>query len=225
MELAALISGGKDSMLAAYRMYLEGHNIKYLLVMEPETSESYMFHHSNIWVTELISQTTKILLIKSFTHGRKEEELSDLKSLFLRVADTVDGIISGALASSYQKTRIDSLCEEISLKSVAPLWQIKPQKLWEEIFEFDFKVMITTVAAEGLGDEWLGRIVDKKAYVELKKLSEKHRFHLGFEGGEAETLVLDMPLYEKPISVREASSNWDGNAGTFLIKKASLEER
>jgi uncharacterized protein (TIGR00290 family) len=84
--------------------------------------------------------------------------------------------------------------------------------------------MITTVAADGLDDKWLGRIVDKEAYVELKKLSEKHRFHLGFEGGEAETLVLDMPLYEKPISVIEASSNWDGQAGTFLIKKASLVE-
>jgi len=60
---------------------------------------------------------------------------------------------------------------------------------------------------------------------ELVRLSRKHRFHLGFEGGEAETLVLDMPLYEKMISVKKSSSTWDGSSGSYIIGEAVLERK
>ena len=225
MDLAALISGGKDSMLALYRMRLLGHTIKYLLVMEPESTESYMFHHPNTWVAELISQTTGIKLVKEKTHGRKEEELSDLKQLLQRVAGDVDGIVSGALASTYQKTRIDVLCSELSLTSHAPLWGIDPLELWAELFKNHFEVMVTAAASSGLDESWLGRVVDRRAFKELKALSERHRFHLGFEGGEAETLVLDMPLYKKKIKVIEAEKIWEGSSGIYLIRKAVLEDK
>jgi diphthine-ammonia ligase len=223
MKLAALISGGKDSILALYRMHQEGHEIKYLLAMEPKTDESYMFHHPNIWVSELISESLKIPLIKGTTHGRKEEELTDLKSILKKVSDDVDGIVSGALASSYQKERIDRLCSKLSLESLAPLWRITPEELWRELFENNFEVMITAVAAEGLDDKWLGKVVDENNYSELVRLSRKHRFHLGFEGGEAETLVLDMPLYNKKIAVKKGSSQWDVLSGSYLIGEAVLE--
>ncbi|MFV2041266.1 MAG: diphthine--ammonia ligase [Candidatus Hydrothermarchaeales archaeon] len=225
MKLAALISGGKDSILALYQMHKAGHEIKYLLAMEPETDESYMFHHPNIWVSELISESLKIPLIKGTTHGRKEEELTDLKLILQKVADDVDGVVSGALASSYQKQRIDGLCSELSIESLAPLWGIDPAELWQELFENNFEVMITAVAAEGLSEKWLGRIVDENNYPELVQLSRKHRFHLGFEGGEAETLVLDMPLYNEKIAVKKGSSTWDGSSGSYQIDEAVLERK
>lgn len=225
MKLAALISGGKDSILAVYQMQQQGHDIKYLLVMEPETDESYMFHHPNTWMTELISESMNIPLIKGKTHGRKEEELADLKALLQKVAGEVDGVVSGALASSYQKQRIDRLCSELSLQSLAPLWGTRAEELWQDLFDHNFKVMITAVAAEGLSETWLGRVVDENNYNELKMLSKQHRFHLGFEGGEAETLVLDMPLYEKKIAVKKASSSWDGSSGSYQIDEAVLENK
>jgi ABC transporter with metal-binding/Fe-S-binding domain ATP-binding protein len=225
MKLAALISGGKDSMLALYRMHLDSHEIKYLLVMEPETDESYMFHHPNTWISELISESTGIPLIKGKTHGRKEEELEDLKDLLQRVAGDVGGVVSGALESSYQKHRIDDLCSELSIKSLAPLWGIDSEKLWQELFESGFDVMITAVAAEGLSEKWLGQSVNEKNYTELVRLSRKHRFHLGFEGGEAETLVLDMPLYQKKIAVKKGTSLWDRSSGSYLISEAVLDRK
>ncbi|GBE55999.1 ATP-binding region [archaeon BMS3Bbin16] len=225
MKLAALISGGKDSILALYQMHKAGHEIKYLLVMEPETDESYMFHHPNTWITKLISESLNIPLIKGTTQGRKEEELTDLKELLQKVACDVDGVITGALASTYQKERIDRLCSDLSLESLAPLWGITAEKLWQELFENNFKVMITAVAAEGLSDKWLGQIVDENNYSELARLSRKHRFHLGFEGGEAETLVLDMPLYNEKIAVKKGSTQWDGRSGSYLIGEAVLERK
>ncbi len=157
------------------------------------------------------------------THGRKEEELNDLKSLISKVTSKVDGITTGALASTYQKTRIDAVCKELSLKSISPLWQIEPQTMWTELLDHGFEVMVTAVAAEGLGEEWLGRIVDETALIELKELSGKYRFHLGFEGGEAETLVVNMPLYKAKIRVTAARPVWMGNHGFHVIVGAILE--
>jgi len=225
MKLAALISGGKDSILALYRMHRAGHEIKYLLVIEPETDESYMFHHPNTWIAELISESMNIQLIKAVTHGRKEEELVDLKALLQKVAGDVDGVVSGALASSYQKQRIDNLCSELSIQSFAPLWEITSEELWQELFDNHFSVMITAVAADGFTEKWLGQIVDENNILELKALSRKHRFHLGFEGGEAETLVLDMPLYQKKITVKNAVSKWDASSGSYQIEDAVLENK
>ena len=225
MKLAALISGGKDSLLALYKAHKLGHSVDYLLTMEPESDESYMFHHPNIWITDLISKTLNIPLIKGRTHGLKEEELKDLDLLFDRVENNVEGIITGALASTYQKTRIEKLCEKRGLEALSPLWGFSGERLWKELLEHDFRVMITSVASNGLDDEWLGKIVDKKDYLELKSLSKKYRFHLGFEGGEAETLVLDMPLYKGRINVIEAESSWTGGSGKYKINKAVLEDK
>lgn len=87
MKLAVLISGGKDSLYAAYLMALQ-HEIKYLIAVLPERSNSYVFHHPNVWATELQSEAMR---------------LQDLKNLFLQVKDEVEGIVTGALASEYQK--------------------------------------------------------------------------------------------------------------------------
>jgi len=206
-------------------MHLDGHRIRYLLSMQPRSRESYMFHHPNTWLVELISKSTGIPLVRETTLGRKEEELRDLRRLIQRVAGDVQGIVTGAIGSAYQKSRIDCLCRELSLRSVAPLWHREAGEMWRELFDLGFKVMITAVAAEGLDETWLGRVVDRSAYKELERLSRLHRFHLGFEGGEAETLVLDMPLYRKVLEIEDGEPVWEGSSGFYLIKRARLADR
>ena len=55
-------------------------------------------------------------------------------------------------------------------------------------------------------------------------LSVKHGFNLNFEGGEAETLVLDCPLFSRQILIEKSKSVWDGYRGIFEIEAASLGE-
>jgi uncharacterized protein (TIGR00290 family) len=82
--------------------------------------------------------------------------------------------------------------------------------------------MIVGVACEGLDKSWLGRIIDQKAFEELYSLSKKFKFHLGGEGGEFETLVLDAPFFRKGIKIEEDSVEWKGDSGIYQIKKASI---
>ncbi|MBK6586687.1 MAG: hypothetical protein IPG26_07775 [Coprothermobacter sp.] len=67
-----------------------------------------------------------------------------------------------------------------------------------------FKVIVTAVAAEGLDSSWLGRQIDQKMLNELKDLNRRYGVHPAFEGGEAETFVLDGPIFKKRIKILKA---------------------
>ncbi|MFQ5974994.1 MAG: diphthine--ammonia ligase [Candidatus Hydrothermarchaeales archaeon] len=225
MKLGALISGGKDSLFAMYLMHIKGHEIKYLITMLPKRTNSYMFHHPNAHLTKLQAEAMGLPIISRETEGKKEEELEDLLEAIISIRDDIDGIVTGALASTYQKTRIDSICKEVGLRSLAPLWGKDGEELWEDLLKEGFEVIVTSVAAEGLDKAWLGKKVDSAAFKSLKELSKKYRFHLGFEGGEAETLVLDMPLFKRKIKIIKARKEWDGVRGVYIVEEARHENK
>lgn len=226
MKAAALFSGGKDSTMAVYKAIEEGYDVEYLVSMISDNPESYMFHVPNIHITELSAEAMGISLVRSITHGRKEEELEDLKQVLEGLKEKgVQAIFAGALASEYQKSRIDSLCNELGLESKAPLWHVDPKEYMEEIIDQGFEVVITSVSAEGLDESWLGKTIDRELLNEIIELNSKYGMHLAFEGGEAETLVLDCPLFKKSIKIIESTNVWDRDSGYMVITHAVLEDK
>jgi ABC transporter with metal-binding/Fe-S-binding domain ATP-binding protein len=221
MRLGVLTSGGKDSLYAAY-LLAEEHRIEGLLTMIPEGSGSYMFHHPNTHLTALQAEALGVPRWVEETEGVKEEELVDLERLLSRVKGEVDGIVTGAIASTYQRSRVERICHKIGLQVLSPLWSRDPSQLWWELLGAGFQVIVTSVSAEGLDASWLGRQIDSPALEELLRLAARHRFNPAFEGGEAETLVLDMPLFRKRIALKKAERLWDGIRGEYLISEALL---
>ena len=220
MHVAALITGGKDSLYATMLAMKKGHIIECLVSMRPKRADSWMFHYPNIHLTNLLSDATGIPLILVETSGIKEEELEDLKRVLARL--DIDGVVSGAIASRYQKIRINRICRELGLKSITPLWQRDPAKLLAEMIDADLKIIITAVAALGLDETWLGRRLDKKALSDLIKLSNKYGINVCGDGGEMETLVLDAPIFKKSIKILKAKRVWEGDSGYLLIEGAKL---
>ena len=53
---------------------------------------------------------------------------------------------------------------------------------------------------------------------ELKDLNERYGVHLAFEGGEAETFVLDGPIFKKRIEILEFEKKWFNDSGVLEIK-------
>jgi len=226
MKAAVLFSGGKDSAMAFYKAIKEGYDVKYLISIISGNPESYMFHVPNIHITELSAEAAGISLIKKVTEGIKEEELEDLTAILKELKELgIGAIFSGALYSEYQKSRIDEICRKLNLKSCAPLWHRNAEEYMNEIIELGFEVIITSVSAEGLDESWLGRRIDRSLIDELIKLNEKYGINLAFEGGEAETLVLDCPVFNKKIIINQAEKIWDRDHGYFLIKEASLQDK
>ncbi|MCK9150649.1 TIGR00289 family protein [Methanobacterium alcaliphilum] len=226
MKVAVLYSGGKDSTMAVYRAIQEGNQVVYLFSMISENPHSYMYHVPNIHISELSSQALNIPLIKGSTQGEEEKELDDLKLALQQLKNLgVEAIYSGALFSVYQKSRIDKLCKDLGLESVAPLWHSDPEEYMRELLDLGFEFILTGVAAEGLDESWLGRKIDENALNELIELNQKHGINVAFEGGEAETLVLDCPIFQKKIKIIESETEWFYDNGVLSIKEAVLEDK
>jgi predicted ATP pyrophosphatase (TIGR00289 family) len=137
----------------------------------------------------------------------------------------VDAIVSGAVASTYQKSRIEKICEQLKLKCIAPLWHENPLNILKEILGLKFEVIITGVYAYGFSKEWLGRKIDNATFEALIELNRRYGISLVGEGGEYETLVLDAPFFKKRIEIIEAEKIWKNQSGYFLITKAKLENK
>jgi len=226
MKAAVLFSGGKDSTLAAYKAMDDGWSVEYLLSMHSENPHSYMFHVPNIHLTQLLSQAMGVPIIQAETPGEKEEELDDLKEALSDLKSRgVEAVFTGAIHSEYQKSRIDNLCREIGLESIAPLWHRDPLEYMREVVDLGFEVIITSVSAEGLDESWLGRVINEDLLDELKALHEKYGLHMAFEGGEAETLVLDGPIFKKRLNILDSEKIWNVDSGHLIIKDAELIDK
>jgi predicted ATP pyrophosphatase (TIGR00289 family) len=223
MRVAVLATGGKDSTLALKKVLDEGYEVKCLVSMIPLREDSWMFHYPNIRLVNLFSEAVEIRLVKAETSGIKETEVEDLKRVMEKL--DIDAVVSGAIASNYQKTRVENICEQLGLKCLLPLWQKNPIEILEEIVNLKFHVIITGVYAYGFNREWLGRKIDAETIEALKKLNRQYGVSVVGEGGEYETLVLDAPFFKKRIKVVEAEKVWKNQSGYLLIKKAQLENK
>ena len=203
-KAAVLFSGGKDSCLALHMAKQSGYEVDYLLSVIPENFDSFMFHKPYLNLlkkqAEMLGLSHNLLIMKS--KGEEEKELEDLKALINKVKDKIEVIIVGGIASSYQGNRIKKICNELKLEFYAPLWDYKSEEVWNKLFNEKFKVILTKTSCEGLDDKWLGKIIDKDNFQELKRLSEKYKFRIDFEGGEAESAVLNMPEFKKEIKIK-----------------------
>lgn len=225
MKLAVLFSGGKDSAYALYKTMKE-HEVVCLISMISKNPNSYMFHTPNISLTELQAQSVGLPLIKKETEGIKEKELEDLKVAIYEADQKfeLDGVASGAFASKYQKERIEMICKDLGLQSINPLWGEDPEKLMREMIDNGFKFILSSVAAEGLDESWLGRLIDNKDIDKLVELNKKVGIHIAFEGGEAESLMIEGPIFKKKLVIKEAKITMEQeNTGIYKIEKAELQ--
>ena len=224
MKLVSLFSGGKDSTFAIYKAINQGHKISFLLTMLSENEASYMFHTANINLAKQSAACLNLPIIFVKTKGEKEKELQDLEKILkkLKKSQGIEGVLTGAVKSNYQKERIDALCKKLNLKSIAPLWHQDEEELMRELISSNFKVIFVAIAAAGLDESWLGREFDEKALQDLISLNKKYGVSLVGEGGETESFVLDCPLFKKQIKIEKSEKKWSGSRGEFLIKQVEL---
>ncbi len=205
MKIGILFSGGKDSMLAAYiAKQQEKHEVVCLISVISENKESYMFHIPSIIRVEKQAEVMKIPLIIQQTKGEKEEELVDLEIAIRKAIEEYDvqGIVTGAIESVYQASRIRKICKKLGLKCISPLWHKNQLEILEELIEKGFKVIITGVFAEPFDKSWLGREINNNFIKDMKLLNKKYKINMAGEGGEFETFVLNCPLFKKELKVK-----------------------
>jgi ABC transporter with metal-binding/Fe-S-binding domain ATP-binding protein len=225
MKLASLFSGGKDSTYAIYAAKKQGHDVKCLLSVFPKSDESHLLHHPNMKWTKLQSESMDIpQLTVASTSDETDNELILIENLLQNAKEQfqIEGLVHGGIQSKFQKDKFENICSKLNLKVIAPLWNTDPEHYMNELVDSEFDFIMTTVSSDGLDDSWLGKSVSKSDIVSLKYLSEKFGFNLNFEGGEAETFVINCPLFTNSIKINQSEKKWDGYRGRFEIVDAGL---
>lgn len=211
---AILFSGGKDSVYSAYLAKKEGYELTCLISVFSENKDSYMFHTPSISKVKKQAEVMEIPLIIQKTKGKKEEELVDLEKVIKKAKQKykINAIVTGAIQSVYQASRIKKICDKLDLVCFNPLWQKDEMNYLHELIKNNFKVMVIAVAAYPLDNSWLGREINKKYIEDVKELHEKYEIHVAGEGGEFETFVLNCPLFKKPLVVKSFKDSGEKNS-------------
>ncbi len=212
MKSVSLLSGGKDSFFATLIAMEQGLEITECVTVEPvEFSE--MFHFPNFQfakeVGELLGLKTVFLKEDSFYSGLKE----------IIEKDGIQAVISGALASNFQKTRIERFCSENNVMSYTPLWLMDQENELRGLIGSGIKAMIISVSAEGLGKEFLGREFNEELIEDLKRQDLKIRINLSGEGGEYESFVTG--YRNKFLKITDYEDDSYGSLSFRRIKKLS----
>lgn len=226
MRLGVLFSGGKDSCLALHRA-AEREEVVCLITVVPDNPESFFFHTPNLHITNLQARAMGLPLVTRSTPGVEEEELVDLQAVIEEAVDAhgIEGIVTGAVASVYQATRVQRVCADLGLWCFNPLWQMDQLALLDQLLEGGYQVMVTGVFAPPLDESWLGRFIDRDTRDVLAALWESHGINPAGEGGEIETTVLDAPLFGGRIEVRSSTLDYHRDSGVLYIDEAEVVER
>jgi len=220
MANACLFSGGKDSVLALHKAFWLGVRVDLLITMAPKSRDSYMFHYPNIGFTKLQAEALGIRQVLVETEGAKEEELYDLEEALAK--NNVATIVTGAIASRYQADRINKIASKLGIEHIAPLWHMDQMEELKEVAK-NFEAIITSVSAEGLDESFLGRKIDDAVVGRIGEISRKYGINPAFEGGEAETFVLNAPLFRKGIKIKKAHIEWHSETGIYFIDDAGFD--
>ena len=228
MRLGSLYSGGKDSNYSIFEISRLGHDVACLISIIPEISDSLLFHFPNIHLTRVLAQAIDLPIrdFKSKT-SRLENEIDVLENALSNVKDEfgIEGIVHGGISSNFQKRNFEKICSDLELSVFSPLWNLNPSNHLRRMIDEKFKIIIIGVSAMGLDREWLGIQLDHESIQRLQSLSSKYGFNLNFEGGEAETLVVDCPIYKKKLEIRTGMVKWYGDNGIFEITDYELIDK
>ena len=226
LKLAVLFSSGKDSCYALETMKKQNYEITCLVTLKSKNPDSYMFHTPNVDLVNLQAKAMDIPLLTQTTVGEKEKELKDLEEVLKKVKlkFKIGGVVTGALYSRYQRDRVEKICDKLGLKTFSPLWHMDQEKLLKELIKNNFKVIISSIAADGLDESWLGKEINESLIEKLNKLNKKNNLSMAGEGGEYESLVLNGPIFKKKIEITKSKIIMETeNTGRFVVLKAKLE--
>lgn len=223
MKIAALLSGGKDSLHAASLYENWGWEVAETITIRPSEPDAWMFHTPNLrWV---------VLQAQAWGKPHREVpvegtgEAAELEALHHALdgltARGITGVTAGAVESSYQWARLHRVAYDAGVEVFAPLWRVPPLRVVQEEIDAGMDIRLAHVATEALGPDLLGLRLDASLLARLQERARTVRdFHVAGEGGEYETFVLSAPFFRGQISVLASHVEVHGTAATWVIDGA-----
>lgn len=219
MKVIGLISGGKDSFFNMMHCVANGHSVVALANLHPAESlsdelDSYMYQTVGHGVIPMYARATGLPLYREVISGSNVQtalhysavsgdETEDLYRLLERVKKRhpeATGISVGAIASNYQRLRVENVASRLGMTVLAYLWERDQQTLLRDMVDAGVIAIIIKVACVGLNRRHLGMTL-AEIQTHMLRLHDKYGVHPCGEGGEYETLVLDCPLFSSKLRI------------------------
>jgi uncharacterized protein (TIGR00290 family) len=135
----------------------------------------------------------------------------------------IEGGVFGDIDFNPHREWIERVCAGAGITPHLPLWHESQKKLMEEFIDAGFVALVVAVKADILGEEVLGRTVDRKFLAYLAAL-DKGITPCG-EAGEYHTLVIDGPLFKKRMEIVESEKVTRGDHHFLEILKMELKAK
>ena len=257
MKFVALLSGGKDSIYSTLKAIQNGHELiccAHLSPMQHNTEEeSYMYQTAGSEVVKTqVEECIGVPFYMREIHGQSKikslvyendgtdgsDEVEDLYLLLEEIKvnhPEIEGVSSGAILSTYQRTRIEHVCSRLNLTSLSYMWRMSSQRsLLDSILDDgEIEAILVRVACPpGLMPyRHLGKSLrDLRDKGVLDHLKDKFGMHPAGEGGEYETMVLDCPkLFKRGRLVMDETEiicdTSDDGVGILRIDKWRVEKK
>lgn len=229
MDVAILYSGGKDSTFAIQHAKSKGWNIKYLISVKPTRKDCFLFHYATI---EQTKDLAKMLQISHFYIKCRVADPVKEANIIKKIVENnqkkmkIDAVVLGG--TGLQETQLKSIQNSLSPLNVEAFASHAGEDhdlIMEEMLKSGYEILITQIASEGL-KEWLGKKITRENFPQLKRDSVKYGFHIGFEGGYADTLVTDCQMFSERMVIENMSIIFeDDYCGHVTISKYRMEDK
>ena len=134
----------------------------------------------------LLAQAMRLPLLSWPTRGVEEEELADLRDALEEASRRwkLDGVVTGAIESVYQASRVQRICRDLDLWCFNPLWQVHQGDYLRLLLSAGFRVIVTGVFAYPLDRSWLGAEITEERIRLLEELQRRYRINPRGGGSE-----------------------------------------
>ncbi|HTP55986.1 MAG TPA: diphthine--ammonia ligase [Thermoplasmata archaeon] len=224
MTVTALVSGGKDSVYAAYLAECQGWPVDELVTVRPDDPDSMLFHTPNL---DLVALQARAWGRRHRTvRARGSGEAAELAALEEAIAGTGGPVVTGAIASSFQWSRIVRLADRAGRWVYAPLWRRPAARVVQEEIAAGLEIVLVHLAADPLPAAWVGRRLDGPCLEELGRVSDGgRRMNVAGEGGEYETVVVDAPFFASRLEIDARQTVVSGTTARLDISSAHLKRK
>ena len=215
-------SGGKDCCLALYRAVKSGMDVRYLANMVTADGKRSCSHGMNASVIKKQAEALGIPIAqKPTTDSNYEEIFTETLKGFKK--EGVIGGVFGDIDFNAHREWIERVCANAGVTPHLPLWLEDQSKLMDEFIAAGFKSIIVAVKSDLLGEEVLGRTIDKKFLAYIAGLN-KGITPCG-EAGEFHSLVVDGPIFKRRVVIMESEKVTRGEHHFLDIKSLELKRK
>jgi len=190
-------SGGKDSSYCLHKVLTEkSFDVKYLLTTINDKFKRISMHGVREELLDNQAKSIGIPLLKvRVTEGTNNEYEKQMETVLLQAkSEEINNVIFGDIFLEDLKNYRENNLKKVEMKVIFPIWKMDTKILINDFISQRFKAVICCTNDGYLGEEWLGRELDKSFIDELPAIVDPCG-----ENGEYHTFCYEGPLFKKKI--------------------------